>query len=136
MKPYLSIITLGVNNLEAARFFYQEGLKLPLSSESNEHIAFFNLTGTWLALFSKEALKEDALQTDVATGFSGITLAHNVKSEQEVDEVLNEVLIAGGEIVKPAGKTFWGGYSGYFSDLDGYIWEIAHNPFFWIGPKE
>ena len=57
-------------------------------------------------------------------------------SEQEVDEVLNEVLIAGGEIVKPAGKTFWGGYSGYFSDLDGYIWEIAHNPFFWIGPNQ
>ena len=70
------------------------------------------------------------------SGFNGFTLAHNVVSEAEVDQVMEQALSAGASIAKPAQKVFWGGYSGYFKDLDGYLWEIAHNPFFWIGPKE
>ena len=83
-----------------------------------------------LALFGRAALAEDAGVADSAPGFAGIALAHNARSEAEVDKALAEAVAAGAKLIKPAGKTFWGGYSGYFADLDGHLWEVAHNPYF------
>ncbi len=132
MEPRISIITLGVSDLAKATQFYQTGLQLPYSEHSNENIAFFELQGTWLGLYPKASLAEDALFDNVGSGFGGITLAHNVSDTAQVDELLKQAEAAGGNIIKPAAETFWGGYSGYFSDLDGYPWEIAWNPHFTI----
>lgn len=130
MAPSISIITLGVDNLSSATTFYKNGLGLPYSSQSKDNISFFDLNGTWLGLFQKEALAEDANVKSDGAGFSGITLAHNVPSKEEVDRILKLAKTAGAEITKPAKDTFWGGYSGYFSDVDGYLWEVAWNPHF------
>ena len=129
------MITLGVSDLERSKKFYRDGLGLPLR-EDEADIAFFPLNGTWLALYGREALAEDATVAPTGAGFSGIALAHNVSSEDEVREVLAEAVAAGGTLVKEAQKVFWGGYSGYFADPDGHLWEVAHNPFTWIGPAE
>lgn len=132
MDPKISIITLGVNDLIASTEFYKNGLGLPHSSHSNENISFFELNGTWLALYPKDSLAADANIKSNGDGFCGVTLAHNVKVKQEVDRVLALAEKSGAKITKPAKDTFWGGYSGYFSDLDGYLWEAAWNPHFWI----
>jgi uncharacterized glyoxalase superfamily protein PhnB len=81
-------------------------------------------------------LAEDAGVSPEGSGFAGIAIAHNVESETAVDEVMEQALSAGARLVKPAQKVFWGGYSGYFADPDGYLWEVAHNPIFWVGPKD
>lgn len=130
MQPRLSLLTLGVRDIARARLFY-ERLGFEASELSNAHVAFFNAGGVVLALFGREALATDANVADDAaqSGFSGITLAHNVRSEAEVEAVLNDAERAGARIVKKAEKTFWGGYAGYFADPDGHLWEIAHNPF-------
>lgn len=132
MKPKISIITLGVADLDKSKYFYQHALSLPLSKNSNESIAFFELHGCWLALFDKIALAQDAGVRPVENlvSFSGITLAQNVTSKKAVDKQIEEAKVAGAVITKPPQDTFWGGYSGYFKDLDGYLWEIAYNPFF------
>ncbi|MCE9683703.1 VOC family protein [Halomonas alkalisoli] len=135
MKPRISMITLGVRDLAASIRFYEEGLGLP-RMESPPEVAFFTLNGTWLGLYGREALAEDAGVPAEGSGFAGIALAHNLASEAEVDELLEQVVAAGAKLVKPGQKVFWGGYSGYFSDPDGYLWEVAHNPFVWIGPKD
>ncbi len=136
MKPQISLVTLGVDNLEESTKFYEKGLGLPrLSFESND-VAFFNLNGTWLALYPWEKLAVDAQVSAKGTGFRGITLAHNVSSKAEVDEVISQAKKAGAKIQKPAQDVSWGGYSGYFVDLDGHLWEVAWNPHFWPGPKD
>jgi hypothetical protein len=135
MKPRISMITLGVTELERSVRFYEQGLGLP-RMESPPGVAFFTLNGSWLGLYSRESLADDAGVSPEGSGFSGIAIAHNVESESAVDEILEQAVSAGATLVKPGQKVFWGGYSGYFADPDGYLWEIAHNPFFWVGPKD
>lgn len=135
MKPRISMITLGVRNLDAAIEFYEKGLGLP-RMESPPEVAFFTLNGTWLGLYGREALAEDATVSSEGSGFESFTLAHNVNSEKEVDEVVSQAVEAGATLVKKPQKVFWGGYSGYFKDLDGHLWEVANNPLFWVGPAD
>ena len=132
MEPRISIITLGVRDLPRSVRFYRDGLGLPLRDEDTESIAFFQTSGTWLALYPQDALADDVGIPSDGTGFSGVTLAHNVRSTSEVDELLRVAVEAGATLVKPAEDVFWGGYSGYFADPDGHLWEVAWNPFFWI----
>lgn len=128
MKAKISLITLGVSDLARAEAFYKDGLGLPLEGD-NEGIRFFKLEGTWLALYPKDKLAEDVGISVEGSGFSGVTLAHNVASPEAVDALLLQAEGAGAVIVKPGQKVFWGGYSGYFTDPDGHLWEVAHNPF-------
>lgn len=135
MKPRISMITLGVADLARSVAFYEKGLGFP-RMESPPEVAFFTLNGSWLGLYGRNALAEDATVSPDGSGFNSFAIAHNVASEAEVDEVIAEAVAAGGEPVKPAQKVFWGGYSGYFKDPDGHLWEVAHNPFVWIGPSD
>lgn len=135
MKPRINIITLGTKNLETAIVFYQHGLGLPRMPFDGD-IAFFELSGTWLALYPWEALAADALASAYGNGFRGVTLAYNAAGKDEVDQVMAEAAAAGATIVKTARDVFWGGYSGYFADPDGHLWEVAWNPHFWPGPKD
>ena len=132
MEPRISIITLGVNDLPRSVEFYRDGLGLPLFDENTESIAFFQNRGAWLALYPRESLAADAGVPTEGSGFSGVTLAHNVRTREEVDALLDVAVSAGATLVKPAQDTFWGGYSGYFADPEGYLWEIAWNPHFQI----
>jgi uncharacterized glyoxalase superfamily protein PhnB len=100
------------------------------------NVAFFELTGSWLSLYPWSSLAEDAEISATGDGFRGVTIAHNVANKSEVDEVMAQAEKAGATIQKPAQDVFWGGYSGYFSDLDGHLWEVAWNPHFWPGPKD
>jgi len=135
MKPRISMITLGVNDLEKSVKFYQEGLGFP-KMDSPPDVAFFTLNGSWLGLYNRESLAEDASVSSEGSGFEGITLSHNVSSEAEVDRIIDQALSIGAISAKTAQKTSWGGYSGYFKDPDGHLWEVAYNPFFWVGPKD
>ena len=135
MQPRISMITLGVNDLARSIEFYEQGLSLP-RMESPPTVAFFTLNGTWLGLYGREALAEDAQVSADGNGFRGVALAHNLVSEAEVDKLYEEALAAGATAVKQPQKVFWGGYSGYFADPDGHLWEVAHNPFTWIGPPD
>jgi len=135
MQPRISMITLGVRDLQKSIEFYEKGLGFP-RMESPPEVAFFTLNGTWLGLYSHDALAEDATVSPEGGGFSAVTLSHNVHSEAEVEEVLQQAVAAGATVAKEAQKVFWGGYHGYFKDLDGHLWEIAHNPFFWVGPED
>lgn len=135
MNPRISMITLGVRDLNKAIAFYEHGLHFP-RMESPPEVAFFTLNGTWLGLYGHAALADDAGIAADGGSFRGFSLAHNVASEEEVDAVLAQAVAAGAALVKPAQKVFWGGYSGYFSDPDGYLWEVAHNPLFWVGPRD
>lgn len=129
MKPKISLITLGVKDLEKAKAFYEDGLGFPTFG-NNEGVVFFELDGTWLSLFPRKNLAEDASVSEKGSGFEGITLAHNVRSREEVAKVLALAERAGGTIVKPAQDASWGGHHGYFKDLDGHLWEVAWNPYF------
>ena len=135
MKPRISMITLGVMDLEESTRFYEESLGFP-KMESPPGVAFFTLNGSWLGLYPRESLAEDASVSSEGSGFNEFALAHNVSSETEVDQTMEQVLTAGATLSRAAQKTSWGGYSGYFKDLDGHLWEIAHNPFFWVGPED
>lgn len=135
MNPRISMITLGVRDLAAAIAFYEQGLGLP-RMESPPEVAFFPLHGSWLGLYPRDALAADANVSAVGTGFEGFALAHNVSSESAVDTLMEQAVAAGAELVKAPQKVFWGGYSGYFKDPDGHLWEIAHNPHFWVGPQD
>jgi len=129
MEPRISFVTLGVTDLERATRFYAEGLRLP-RLKSPPTVSFFELGKTWLALYPRHLLAADAGVPAMGSGFPGFALAHNVRSEAEADRLLEEVHAAGGRIVKPAGWAEWGGYSGYFADPDGFLWEVAWNPHF------
>ena len=135
MEARLSLVTLGVADVARATAFYTR-LGFERAAASNEHVTFMKAGGVVLSLFGRRALAEDvglpagAPGADAPAGFAGVTLAHNVRSEAEVDAVLAEAVAAGGRLVKPGQKVFWGGYSGYFTDPDGHLWEVAHNPFF------
>ena len=135
LKPRISMITLGVRDLSAAIEFYENGLGFP-RMESPPDVAFFTLNGSWLGLYGREALAEDAGVSPEGGGFESFALAHNVGSESEVGEVISQAVGAGAILVKAPQKVFWGGYSGYFKDLDGHLWEVAHNPLFWVGPVD
>lgn len=130
MEPRLSIVTLGVADVAKARSFY-EALGFTASSASQPAITFMSTGGVVLALFGREALAEDAhVSAGNVPGFTGVTLAHNCRSEAEVDRALAHAVDCGAALMKPAQKVFWGGYSGYFRDPDGHLWEVAYNPFF------
>ena len=131
MEPRISLITLGVEDLQKSIDFYRDGLGLPLR-DGPEGIAFFELRGILLSLYSRSSLAEDAEVSSDGSGFRGFTLAHNVDSPESVDRTLQEAVDAGATLVKPGQKVFWGGYSGYFSDPDGFLWEVAWNPHFEI----
>ncbi len=136
MQPRLSLVTLGVRNFERALQFYRDGLGWQPSSASQDDVAFFQLSGIVLALYLRDKLAEDAQVSTEGSGFSGVTLAYNAKSQEEVDQVLQTVENLGAQIVKKAQKVFWGGYSGYFADPDGHLWEVAWNPFFEFDEKD
>ena len=131
MEPRISLITLGVADLARSHRFYSEGLGLPTTRSPESGIVFFQTRGVTFALFPFEDLADDvgAGYNVPRARFSGITLAHNARERAEVDEILRAAALAGAEIVKPAGDTDWGGYSGYFADPDGYLWEIAWGAF-------
>jgi len=132
MEPRLTLITLGVQDVARARAFYEAlGFKAGLASQ--ESVTFFDAGGVVLALYGRGPLAEDATVADSAPGFSGVALAHNARSEAHVNAALDEAVAAGGKLIKPAGKAFWGGYSGYFADPDGHLWEVAYNPYFKLG---
>jgi len=130
MKPKISLITLGVADLKRSLEFYRDGLGLPTHNYQEEQgIVFFKMEGTWLALYPRDKLAEDIKISTEGTGFSGVTLAHNVGTKEEVDAVVDLAVKAGAKRVKQPEEVFWGGYSGYFSDPDGQLWEVAYNPF-------
>ncbi len=131
MEQRVSIITLGVSDLTRSREFY-ERLGWRRSMAKSEGIVFFQAGGMALALYPRDELAKDASVEAEGEGFRGFTLAYNVRSREEVDSILAAAQRSGGEIRKPAQDAFWGGYSGYFSDPDGFLWEVAWNPFFSI----
>ncbi|MPZ50023.1 MAG: VOC family protein [Dehalococcoidia bacterium] len=128
MNPRISLLTLGVADLERSRRFYAEGLGLPLHPQSDDTVAFFDLKGTRLALWPRAELANDAGIAPEGSGFNGLSLAHNVATREEVDSVLAKAVRAGATVVRPAQDVFWGGYTAYFTDPDGFLWEIAWNP--------
>jgi catechol 2,3-dioxygenase-like lactoylglutathione lyase family enzyme len=128
MEPRISIITLGVADLDRAYRFYHHGLGFPTTRKPEDGIVFFQTGGVCLALYPADELAKD-ISPDFPperSRFPGITLAHNTREKTQVDQVLQRAVEAGGKLEKPAADTSWGGYSGYFSDPDGYLWEVAY----------
>ena len=129
----ISVICLGVKDMAASLRFYRDGLGFSTDEkEDNPKVVFFNTTGTKFELYPLTLLAEDIDENNppqIAAGFAGITLAYNVKSEDEVHEIMELAKKAGAVIAKEPQKVFWGGYSGYFTDPNGYYWEVAYNPY-------
>ncbi len=132
MKPTVSVITLGVSDLRKSEDFYTNVLKFKKRGSDSEKIVFYELDNIVLAIFPREDLADDAQVSAEGSGFHGITLAHNVASENEVNEIIKDLHPRGVKIVKKPQKTGWGGYDAYFSDPDGYLWEVVYNPFWKI----
>ena len=126
MKQRVSLITLGVADLERSRRFY-EALGWSTGATPGDDVVFFQSGGMVVALWDRARLAEDSCVED-GGGWGGITLAYNARSPTEVDSVLSEAEAAGGTVVRPGAETFWGGYSGVFFDPEGHPWEVAHNP--------
>jgi len=133
MEQRLSLVTLGVDDLGRARRFY-EALGWERGNE-NPEVVFFQLNGLVLALWSRRSLAEDAKVSADGGGFRGVALAYNARSKADVDAVMAEAETAGARILKPAEDVFWGGYSGYFADPDGHLWEVAWNPQWEVTPE-
>jgi catechol 2,3-dioxygenase-like lactoylglutathione lyase family enzyme len=130
MKPKISMVCLGVSDFARALRFYREGLGFePHNYAEGEHHVMFRMDGAWLSLYPRDLLAEDATVPTEGSGFSGVTLAHNVPSPAAADEVFAQAVAAGAKPVKTPQTVFWGGYSGYFADPDGHLWEVAYNPF-------
>ncbi len=127
MEPRISVVTLGVTDMRRSISFYAEGLGLPYRNDKPP-VAYFQLVGTWLALFPREELANYAGLAGQNCGFGGMTLSCNVASRDAVDQTLARAAAAGGRIVKPAEKLSYGGYAGWFTDPDGHPWEITWNP--------
>jgi uncharacterized protein len=131
MEPRISLITLGVHDLERSLRFYRDGLGFPTTWGTDKGVVFFQTQGVCLALYPLVELAKDAglaISPD-RPSFNGIAIAHNVRDRDEVGRVLMQAEAAGGTILKPAQDTFWGGHSGYFADPDGYLWEVAYGAF-------
>jgi catechol 2,3-dioxygenase-like lactoylglutathione lyase family enzyme len=134
MKPRVTLITLGVDDLERALAFYRDGLGLPtkgIVGTEFEHgaVAFFDLQpGLQLAIWPRADLAHDAGLARTPSSPTELSLGHNVNTPAEVDTAMEQARRAGARVVKPAERTFWGGYAGYFQDPDGHLWEIAWNP--------
>lgn len=134
MKPRITFITLGVDDLERSLRFYRDGLGLKTPGIvgrdiEDGSIAFFDLNhGLRLALFPRKSLAKDATLAPTPPSPTEFSLGHNVNSQGEVDAVMAQAKKAGAKVVKPAQETFWGGYSGYFQDPDGHLWEVAWHP--------
>ncbi|RTL54306.1 MAG: VOC family protein [Rhodocyclaceae bacterium] len=129
MEPRISLITLGVADLDRATAFYEGCLGLP-RLPTPPGVVFFELGRLWLALWPRENLAADANVAVAGSGFPGFALAHNVRSPREVDALLARAAAGGATVTKPGQATDWGGYAGYFTDPDGFLWEVAHNPAF------
>ncbi|NBC19388.1 MAG: VOC family protein [Bacteroidetes bacterium] len=129
MNPHVTFITLGVEDLNRSAAFYETGLGWPRSEMSTETLVLFELDGVLLGLYAREALADDVGIPPAGTGFRGFTLSHNVDSPDAVDAALDEAVAAGADLIKPGQDVFWGGYSGYFADPDGFYWEVAWNPY-------
>jgi hypothetical protein len=130
MDPRVSLVTLGVADLERSRRFY-EALGWRSNSKPEEDVVFFQSGGMVLALWSRDELAKDS-GVDDGGGWGGVTLAHNVRSPADVDAVIEQARAAGAAIPRAGAETFWGGYSGVFVDPDGHPWEVAHNPFWTV----
>jgi uncharacterized protein len=136
MKPRLSLLTLGVSDFERAFRFYRDGLGLPtegILGAEDDHgaVAFFDLqAGVKLALWPLKSIAADSGLAEGVPSPPAMTIGHNVASKEEVNAVMEQARQAGATVVKEAADTFWGGYSGYFQDPDGHLWEVAWNPFF------
>lgn len=134
MKPRISVVTLGVDDLEKAVEFYRDGLGLPTKGIVGKEfeygaVAFFELSaGLMLALWPRESISRDSGLQKGAISPTEFTIGHNVISREEVDVVMDQAKTAGACIVKAAHDTFWGGYAGYFQDPDQHLWEIVWNP--------
>lgn len=126
MEQRLSVVTLGTADLKRARAFY-EALGWRSRAGEDDDVVFFQIGGSVLSLWDRERLAQDS-GVPLGSGYGGVTLAHNVGSPGEVDEIIEQAAQAGGKIARAAGETFWGGYSGVFVDPDGHPWEVAHNP--------
>ena len=130
MKPKLSLVTLGVSDLDRSHRFYEALGWEPQNWTPESKVVFFELNGVMLSLFGRDDLAEDVgVEATRSTGFSSITLAHNEPSIDDVDRAFNEFISAGATLVKTPHPTAWGGYSGYVTDPDGHLWEVAFNPF-------
>lgn len=132
MQPKINVITLGVDNIERSKKFYED-LGFVASSVSNEHFVAFQLVGIVFCLYPAQLLAEDAKTSLSSKGFRGITLAYNVEDKKEVQQILEQAEKCGANIIKPAQDVFWGGHSGYFADPDGHLWEVAWNPHWPLG---
>ena len=129
MESRLSMMSLGVKDLKVSRRFYSEGLGFIERQQTNEFIVFYDLGAFTLSLYPLENLAAEVAMPQVGEGFRGFTLSHNMRSEQEVDELLSAAVFAGARLIKKPSRADWGGYSGYFSDPDGFLWEVATGSF-------
>lgn len=130
MNQHLHLITMGVRDFGRSYTFYTEMLGWKPASASSDDVAFFQAGGVVFAIYPREKLAEDAQTSPEGSGFAGVTLAYNARSEAEVDNIIRDLASKGVEIAKQPQKAFWGGYSSYFVDPDGFHWEVAYNPYF------